>query len=126
MDAWQRDVGKGVWGIVCNFLFDGFVGILIADERYEFSGYVISIVYLIFLVRYLLSTYPSFFTSKPKVNGNEKISFLNFFFGGLIFGWFFQNNLSKKKKGVSHIVLAVLIGVYVVWSFLAGFCENSF
>ncbi len=118
LDSWKSHIGIGVLGIVCWLLVGGVADFLGGREESIILGDVIAIVYVIFQFNYLFRVFPSYFTSKPKVTENEKISFLNFFFGGLIAGWFLQNNLNKKKKGVAHIVYAILIGLYIVASSL--------
>ncbi len=116
LETWKVHSGMGILGIICWAMLDR-VGCAMIDSKNEqtaFYGLAIALVYYIFKFIYLLGTFPSFFTTQPKLTGNAKISFLNYFFGGPIFGWCFQKNLDKKKKGVSHIVCLVVVILYAV------------
>lgn len=63
---------------------------------------------------YALYAYPSYFGPKPKLTSAAKVSFLNCFFGGPLFGCLWNRCLTRGKKGVSHIVMSILAGVMMI------------
>ncbi|MDR1185491.1 MAG: hypothetical protein LBK67_11960 [Coriobacteriales bacterium] len=71
------------------------------------------------MIIYALIVYPSYFTDKPIFKSSKVISFANFTFGPVVFGALWNNNLTKKKKGISYIVSAIGSGLNVV-PFLLG------
>ena len=70
--------------------------------------------YLIAELAYIARVYPSYFTDKPASTSCVSISFLNMFFGGIVFGCLWNRSLSRKEKGVSHIVRAILAAALFV------------
>ncbi len=113
----KKHVGMGVLGVIGSIplfigLSNSFGEVMIG--RYVFWGFVIILDYAILHFMYLCVIYPSYFTQKPKLTGDKKISFLNFLFGGWIFGSFLQNNLDAKKKGIAHKVCAFFVIVPII------------
>ncbi len=118
LEAWKTSVGFSVLGLIPGFLLFVFLGTLVAmplmmltamlggsEEMFpQLSGMVGNIVMFVYAVKF----YPSYFTDKPLLRSSKAISFANFMFGGLIFGLLWNGNLSKKTKGISYIVAAVL------------------
>ena len=70
---------------------------------------------------YAAKIYPSYFTDKPMIDSPEAVSFLNTFVGGIIFGLIWNHNLTRKEKGIAHIVFIVFIAVAFVLAFVAAF-----
>ncbi len=129
LEMWKSHLGMAILGVICNFLlsslFAAVYGGYALRGKVVFFEVVIVILFIIFQFIYLLKIFPSYFTQKPKLIGNKKISFLNFFFGvlffgvgGLIFGLILQNNLKKKEKGTAHIVCVISQVVMIIFSFL--------
>lgn len=86
-----------------------------------------SIILCSALLVYLLVVYPSYFTEKPLLKSSKAISFANFMAGSFVFGWIWNNNLTKKRKGISNIVAAVLYGVLcalIILSLFSGLFSN--
>lgn len=77
------------------------------------------IVYAALGIVYAAVFYRSYFTEKPRLTSSKAISFLNLFFGGIIFGCIWNYNLtrsqmsSKLQKGSSSIVYIVLTAVAI-------------
>jgi len=72
---------------------------------------ILALVGNILMLAYALKVYPSFFSEKPRLRSNKAISFTNLMFGGLIFGLLWNGNLTKRTKGSSYMVSAVLSGL---------------
>ena len=65
---------------------------------------------------YALVIYPSFFGAEPKAKSSFAISLLNFFFGGPLFGALWNHNITKRSKGISNVVIAVLLIIDLAYS----------
>lgn len=78
------------------------------------AGSLAGMVSAVLTTVYALAIYPSYFRRKPLLKSPRMISFLNFLFGGLIFGCLWNSNLTRSKiierpeKGISYIVASVL------------------
>lgn len=72
-----------------------------------------AIAQAIFIVFYAAIFYPSYFTQTPILKSSRSISFMNYFMGGVVFGWCWNNNLKKShsegrvSKGISQIIAIV-------------------
>lgn len=85
--------------------------------RFSLTAFTTVVVAGISGTVYATLFYPSYFSEHPKLKSNRAISFLNFMFGTVIFGAIWNANLTKKVKGVSNIVLVVLLAS---WCFGVG------
>jgi hypothetical protein len=81
---------------------------------------ILGLVGNLLMLVYAAKFYPSYFTEKPRLGSSKLISFANFMFGGLVFGLLWNGNLTKKTKGSSYLVSAVLSGM-ACFSFAFGF-----
>ena len=116
--TWQTNVLFTVLGILAGMLVSGLC------NSVEASGSAIlalAFAYIIYSIIHAAKIYPAAFTDQPIVKSNELMSFLNAFAGGLIFGLIWNHNLTRKDKGVAHIVYIVLIVVVFVLAILSGF-----
>jgi hypothetical protein len=125
LDAWKTSTGTSVLGFIGYGLINslGRAQLYSIQNNYDeidiiniihFVVSVLSIVYALFI-------YPSYFKAKPFLKNNKAISFFNLFFGSVIFGLIWNGNLTKRKKGVSHIVSVVVsIVLWFVSSFVMG------
>ena len=121
LDNWRTNAGLTILGIAINLILDRLV------FSYDYASYgaaiaiaIIAIVYAIISIVYAAVVYPSLFTSSPKAQSANTISFLNGLFGYIIFGLIWNSNLTKGKKGISHIVFIICVIALNVLSFLAG------
>ncbi len=117
LDNWKENKAMCCLGAICCISFN------VVFEMMNNIGVIamlVALAYVVFQYIYALSIYPSFFTKKPKMTGNWKISFLNLFLGGIPFGIFFQNNIPKREKGISPLIFTVLLTIYLVYSFMKG------
>lgn len=111
--AWKTNALFTVIGILLAAALNGLIELIDADT----PATIISLAYVIFGIFYAARIYPSYFTDKPVVQGNELISCLNGFVGGIIFGLLWNHNLTLNSKGVSHIVFIVLVALTFVLAF---------
>lgn len=86
-----------------------------SDDWSYTLGLVATLVFQVAIVAvYALLFYPSYYKEKPLLKSSKAISFLNYLFGGVVFGWCWNSNLKRShlierpEKGVSHIVVVVL------------------
>lgn len=120
LDSWKTSVGFsilgfvliGVWAAVFGWIIA--IGISPALPRMPYqsttgiTGVINGLIYSAICILYALIFYPSYFTEKPLIKSSRVISCLNFLFGNVIFGAFWNHNLTLKKKGVSYCVFAIL------------------
>lgn len=107
LDIWKTSIAYSVAGMLT---FSIVVLSMFLNPPW-IIGASLHVSYSIFMFVYAVVIYPSLFTRKPKLKSNTAISFWNCAAGGFIFGAIWNGNLSKKNKGISHIVLAVLSGL---------------
>lgn len=122
LQTWKTSVGFSVLGLLVGFPLLVSLGTLLAIPLMmltglsstqrgtggpELSGLVGNVLMLV----YALAVYPSYFSANPRLRSSKAISFANLMFGGLIFGLIWNGNLTKKTKGISYIVSAVLSGL---------------
>ena len=111
-------VGFSILGIVCSFIWN-----IISRYSGDFVGvgywifFILDIAFLVLLFVYVCGVYPSYFTANPKIRNSATISFLNCFFGGIIFGLIWNGNITKQTKGISYIVYIVLMIIIFILSF---------
>ena len=96
---WKTSVAYSLLGVVVSVL----VGFLVEAVPVLFLP-----IWAITSVFYAAVVYPSYFSDTPKATDNNSISFMNFFFGGVIFGSIWNSNLTNRTKGISYIVFAIL------------------
>lgn len=114
---WKTSAGAVVGGVVTASLLTEIVN-QATSHATSYSMLVfcwlVNLVYIGFAFWYVLSAYPSLFGDKPKLTSSSAVSFLNGFFGWIIFGPLFSHNLTRGEKGISHIVLAVIWIVFAL------------
>lgn len=122
LNNWQTNVLFSILGILATAAINGFAGASV-DANGNSNPMVgfLALIYVVFCIVYAVKIYPSFFSDKPMIDSSEAISFLNCFVGGLIFGLIWNHNLTRREKGVAHIVFVVLIGASFVLAFLMAF-----
>ena len=121
---WQTNVVFTVIGIIAAMIINGFTGGSVDSSGNITGGAVVGVLalaYIIFSIVYAAKIYPSYFTDKPMIDSPEAVSFLNTFVGGIIFGLIWNHNLTRKEKGIAHIVFIVFIAVTFVLAFVAAF-----
>ena len=115
---WKTNVGMSVLGIFILFLFNGVTSALITDSLRvtlpELGVLICSTAFALFCVWYALSVYPKFFGDKPRFKSPLAVSFLNCLAGSFIFGPIWNGNLTKKVRGVSHIVYSVFAIIMLI------------
>jgi len=120
--GWSPDASTPVlntWKTSWGF---SFLGVLVAAILSSMSVDVIMILFVLSII-YAAIVYPSFFTGKPKLTSNKVISAANLLFGGYIFGAIWNGNLTRRNKGISHIVfivLSVLLVALMAFSLIAS------
>ena len=117
--SWKTSIGATIGGIILAYILSGLNGALAYDGTSFIFTTIFSIVTMVFGIIYALAVYPSFFTANPKIKNNTGISFLNGLFGGIIFGCIWNSNLTKKRKGISHIVFVIVIAAIFAVSLAA-------
>lgn len=113
LDDWITPVGASVVGIVAqpSLLFvleDAFSGAVWVVDLLEIAIMALSVAYAVIF-------YPSYFTRSPKLSSNDSVAFWNCAFGGIVFGLIWNANLTKKTKGKSYVVFAVLMVLRIVF-----------
>lgn len=119
-DMWKTSAGFSVLGVVAFAILS-----IVGSNSTGTAAWIVTAVQLAYvLVQLLYATvvYPSFFTKKPKLKSNAAISFWNCAMGWFVFGPIWNSNLTKRSKGVAHIVFAVIVALLIAyWVFLFGF-----
>ena len=131
LDAWKTNGRMNIAGFVpltsifvLNYLqvIFGFripAGLYLLIGLYCLVHYIVTIVYLVLI-------YPSLFSANPRMKSANAAAFLNGYAAsaltvlpGVFFAWTLDGNLSKRKKGVSHIVLVVcIVLMFVLFGFI--------
>jgi len=144
LPTWKTSIGLSILGIILGNLPSSMIGQLLPGTSVSYltylvlkikygtfvdyylgisSDYLFGALFLFLLfTAYILAgfiyarkVYPSYFGEKPLLWSNKTVSFLNCFFGGIIFGLLWNHNLTRKQVGISNIVffnlsiIAVLI-----------------
>lgn len=134
---WKTSVGFSILGIAANlllwivllflfgFFIEGYVGGRLPGTMLgSLAGAPAAIVTDALCIIYVVAFYLSYFKKRPRITSCKAISFLNFFFGGVLFGALWNANLTrshnigKVDKGVSYIyaiILCVLAIVTICW-----------
>ena len=112
LSSWKTNALYTALGILAYVVFYTFFTSA-SDESTLLSGAmgILMLGYLVFCIVYAAKLYPSYFTDKPALSSPEAVNFLNGLVGGIIFGLLWNHNLTRKDKGVSHIVFIVLLAV---------------
>lgn len=111
--GWLPDASTPVLNIWQTSWGFSFLGILAAAILSSISLDVVLILFVLSII-YAAVVYPSFFGDRPKLTSNKVISAANLMFGGYIFGAIWNGNLTRRKKGISHIVFIVLSILIVI------------
>lgn len=128
LGTWKTSVGFSILGLV-----GGLVGFLLtqslvviptallgdlagADRQtvYPFIALFTTTIVCVFAIAYAVKIYPSYFGGKPVLRSSKVISLCNFASGGPVFGALWNRNLTRRTKGVSHIVWTVLLAVWLL------------
>jgi hypothetical protein len=87
-------------------------------------GLIASIVMSLLTICYVIGGYSSYFYDKPWLKSNKAISFLNFMFGGIVFGVCWNSNLTKSRKsrkrktGISGSVAIALSALWICFGII--------
>lgn len=123
LSSWNTSIPASVLGATVGWLALVIVSLLIGtiasilvqiatgDSYYGQStvaAYFVSIIFNAAGIIYARGFYPSYFTDTPMARKPKVISFLNLAFGGLLFGSWWNHNLTKGDIGTSHNVLTAL------------------
>jgi hypothetical protein len=120
LDIWKTSVGYSVLGVLVLPVLFAVDGIITGPAAWVFE--IMRHVCIVSQLIYAVAIYPSLFDRKPRLKSSAVISFWNCAVGGFVFGPIWNGNLSKKVKGVSNIVFAVLVGLLLAsWLFLYGY-----
>lgn len=128
LDSWKTSVGFSVLGEVAFFICASLLAVVaailvqtafpgMANRNVTYiSGPIVGIIFGIAEIIYAAVCYYSYFTDKPRVKSSKAVSFLNLFFGGIIFGACWNHNLTKGGRGISRNVFIALsiLGVLVL------------
>ena len=102
--GWKTNVGFSVLGAVGIFLVTA-----LTNNLAPVPALLVSLVFAVAGIAYAMAVYPKFFEPTGFEGKDSRlVSFLNLFFGGIIFGCIWNANLTNGKKGVSYIVFTVL------------------
>lgn len=109
LDSWKTSVGMFILGLVCSY------GIAALAELWGTEAlFCAALLFVGGIIYWTLGGYPSLFTARPDVRSRGAVSFLNAFFGGIVFGALWNTCLTKRKKGVSQYVFLGLIAAMCV------------
>ncbi len=103
---WKTSIVASAFGLIAGFAVpvlafifgDGWVGVRTAC----LALWVIDLIYAILV-------YPTLFSRSPLLSHSGVASFCNLFFGGVIFGPFWNWRLTTGKQGVSYAVFCLLL-----------------
>lgn len=116
--VWKTSVGASIGGVIVSMLV-GQAGETIGEVATSVEVLLvitcIAIAYPAASLYWALGYYPRLFGENPPKPSSEAVSFGNCFFGGIIFGPIWNSNLTKREKGVSNVVYAVLLGCVAVF-----------
>lgn len=116
LDVWQTSAGASILGVALFIFVIEFENYVPASWLLFTSG--VRMVYMIFQLVYALVFYGSYFSLKPKARSSKAVSFLNCAVGGPVFGPLWNSNLTKKTRGFSNIVFAILEALLIVSWFI--------
>ncbi len=122
---WKTSVAASICGLLAGGMRDGLIE-LASSLSYDASvlAFAVSLIFAAVSIWYAASFYPSLFRADcQRSSSSAAISFMNLFFGGIVFGCLWNSNLTTRNKGVSHIVYvvcAVLIYVIVAMMMFAS------
>ncbi|WP_165246699.1 hypothetical protein [Adlercreutzia sp. ZJ141] len=109
---WKTSVGASIGGFFAFLALGRSIELVSSTSYGGFLLYLIaSFIWITCSICYASSFYPSLFRADSQYSASSAfISFMNLFFGGIIFGCLWNSNLTKGAKGISYIVY-VIIGV---------------
>ena len=105
---WRTNIGLSIAGALAICAFNALPYLGDFAPWLGIVDWVLAIALAMGTLLYALRVYPSYFGSQPKLTSSAKVSFLNCFLGGPLFGCLWNRSLTRGKKGVSHIVMSVL------------------
>jgi hypothetical protein len=112
LDNWKTNIGAFIGGLLSITLVNNVPTL---QEWWMFDLVIIVGLNIGLTTYYALGIYPSLFSAHPKLKSKGAISFLNGVCGYIVFGCIWNSNLTKRNKGISHIVWAVInIVIYLV------------
>ena len=112
--TWKTSVEFSIIGFITPIIVLTLLAIPFSSPYQVLVSLILSIIMFTLSIIYAAIIYPSYFTKAPFVTSSEAISFLNLFFGSLLFGSLWNSNLTKRRKGVSHIVYAMVNCIFIV------------
>ena len=133
--TWKTSIGFTTLGILIGPLALSLLGILALLEVYiltifgfpsvfQVIIYVITVaVFPVLSLIYALRALPSYFGAKPLFSSSKTVSFLNGFFGGVIFGCWWNGSLTDKRKNSSHLVFAALLLIVILIAAFRAFAS---
>lgn len=117
---WKTEIGSSIAGVAANGILGIVAGAMCATESTVILAFGLYLAWTILVFWYAGFYFPSLFkpesTRKPT---SGWISFLNCFFGGVIFGCCWNANLTRGEKGISNVVFIVSEGIYILLLVLA-------
>lgn len=107
LKSWKTSIGFSILGLVvyaivyfrCVQYISFFSDLPTTQLKGQFCGGVVLMADSILCLVYALYVRKSFFGETPRLKSSKAISFWNFFFGGIIFGCIWNNNLTHCSKG---------------------------
>ncbi|MEY8562122.1 hypothetical protein AALA21_03575 [Eggerthellaceae bacterium 3-80] len=130
LENWKTSVLFSILGLVASLILIGILTVvirllielylgdtatLLRNTPYALScaSTFTAFIYNVVVIVYAAAFYSSYFKQNPRLVSSKAISFLNLFFGGVIFGCLWNHNLTRSKiaktplKGASATVLIV-------------------
>lgn len=115
--GWKTSYVFTILGIVANVVLSEILNQIGSTTVI----YVFSFVWIVVVALYTLIVYQRCFTDKPLLTNSYALSFLNGFVG-YFFGLFWNHNLTRGDRGISHyfyVILWILLGVLTLTVVLA-------
>lgn len=121
LGSWKTSVGASVVGCLCSFLCNSSLEVSsgATSTTALIGALLIAIVFAVAGGVYALVFYPKYFQGEPRQVSSATVSFLNLFFGGIIFGCLWNHNLTRGERGISNIVFVVILGLSIILAILA-------
>lgn len=114
LEKWRTNAATTVGGILLMAFINGALNVMERSVTTYVNAMildVLSIAVSAVTLCYAVFVYPKYFSDSSLVDSPNTISFLNGFFGGVIFGCLWNTCLTKKQKGISYIVATVFCGL---------------
>lgn len=106
LNNWKTNVLGTIVGIVLLLL----VNYKLSTSVSSVSFFLLCLIQIAAII-YAVAFYSSLFKSNPLMKSNYFVSICNGFFGGAIFGPLWNSNLTKKNRGISHYIFAVIMAI---------------